>query len=54
MLSLCTDIVTELHQLVYSYAYNIICHYFTDSILWDSRDSTVVVAARLCAEQSPV
>ena len=54
MLLLCTDIVVELHQQLYSYAYIIMCHYFTDSIQCDSRDSIVVVAARLWAEQSGV
>jgi len=49
MISFCTDIGIELHQRLYSYAYIITCHYFIDS-----RDSTVVVAARLWAEQSAV
>jgi len=49
MLSLCTDIGMELHQQLYSYAYIITYQYFTNS-----RDSFVVVAARLRAEQSGV
>jgi len=48
MLSLCTDILIELHQQLYSYAYIITCQYFTNS------GDSVVVAARLWAEQSGV
>ena len=49
MLSLCTDIGIELHQRLYSHAYIITCHYFTDN-----RYSVVVVAAKLGTEQCAV